>query len=385
MSDNGKSLADYAKMMGVKEDELKDALKKYGMQESGLINNDKRLVLANAIENKWSVTEFKAQYRNAMQNNPADWSWDRLLKEMGYNGGVLKEFEKDLKPLFRWLADQLAKGETLDNLKPEFFDRLADTKFGNRTPEAIQADIDRYGKGTKKAFQEKVSDLTKRIRSLAINKYGTSIKDSLDGGVARKLALDLIYAGDLNDDDIFLALKPIFRQDYNDATKNPGDNGAPPVEGGDAGTAYNNLMTWLSRNGVELGDGRIRGYLSNIVDDGWTLDQVKQDIRRTVFTNRYMGYADQFEKGLDITDVAIDYQERMASLLERNLGDIKIDDDLIRRALENKGTDGKYAPLALYEFEQMVRETPEWDKTNNAMKAYTNLGETILKNFGFRG
>ena len=384
MAENeGKSLADYAKRMGVEVDELKRAMKKYGLDDSDLKAPQKRAVLADAIENKWSQDQFQGVYDRAVPDS-ADFSWEQILDKYGYSLGVLKEFGKDLKPIFRWLAGQLQKGETIENLQPEFEKRLNATKFGNRTDTEIQADLARYG-ASKKDFRDNLKDLTKEIRRIAKIKYGDSIIDNLDEGVTRQVAMDLIYnkdgflSGSFSPDDILEALRPYQKKNLNDE-----QSGSDDLTG-EWGSNRAALLTWLSRNGVTLTDNRLNGYLTQLDNETMDLNTIKQDIRNTKFTRMYSAYADLFAQGQDIADVAMDYREVAARLLEKPMEQIGVDDLMVQQAMTNKGPDGKPAPMAMYEFEEKVRASPEWDKTNNAMKAYTNIGETILRNFGFRG
>ena len=386
----GKSLEDYADMMGVKESELKDALRRFGLGEDDLVNQQKRGVLADAIEQKWSKDRFKANY-DARVADSADFDWQEIVSQYGYSLGVLQEYKEDLKPVFKWLANQLQKGESIENLRAEFNKKVGQTEFGRRTSDEITADLMRYDKQKKQDWRKTVGDLAKEVRRVAQGKYGDSIVKALEGRRGWDLAVQLIYDdsnflnGSFDSEKILRAVEPIWRngQDEDDVPdEDPADN---TVGGGEEGTYRTDLMTWLSRNGLVMNQGRVDEYMDRILNKNWSLDQVKQEVRNMDFTRQYAGYADLFKQGQDVADIALDFRQSAAQLLEKSIDAITIDDPMVKRAMQNKGADGKPAPMALYEFEREVRKSPDWDKTNNAMRTYTDIGETILKNFGFRG
>ena len=395
MADKPKDLADYAKGMDVSKEELKAALRKYGMDENDLVNVQKRTLLAQAIDQKWTRDQFKASYDVNVAES-ADFNWEQILDQYGYSLGVLREFKDDLKPIFKWLAGQLQKGETVANLQAEFERRLSKTEFGNRTANQIDADKARYGL-EKKDFRERWRELSTQVRRWATDRYGEQVSNALGDGVARSVALQLLQdnysslaAQGSGDDDLFeRALKPYITKDFEkdperDGPGNPEVPGTPDLSGSQ-GSYRSMLLAWLSNNGVTMLTDRVNDYVLKLTDGKMTMEAAKQDIRNTVFTRQYSGYADLFSKGTDIADIALDYRQTAANLLEKPLEAMPIDNEYVKRAMQNTGADGKPAPLAMYDFERILRESPEWDKTDNAMRTYTDIGETILRNFGFRG
>lgn len=379
------NLQRWAKSIGVEVAELRSAMRKYGLDENDLRNQQKRTLISDAIQSNWSRDQFKGRYDSYVADS-ADWDWDQIVSQYGYSLGVLREYGEDLQPIFKWLASQLQRGETPENLKAEFDRRVSRTQFGNRTSTEIEADLARYG-SSKKDFRDRLKDLTRQVRELAVRSYGQGMLIELDDVVARQVALDLIYQerGFLNggfDNDVAKR----YLQPYV-AKKNAreGDPKAAPDITGESGSARSVLMSWLSRNGVTLLKDRIDGYLMMLDQGSMDLNSIKQDIRNKDFTRQYAAYADLFAQGQDVADIALDFRQTAANLLEKSVDAIRIDDPLIKRALQYKGSDGKPAQMATWEFEREIRKTDEWDKTDNAMQAYTDIGETILRNFGFRG
>lgn len=394
--DKAKSLKDYADRMDLTVEQLKNGMQKYGMTEADLRSVQKRQVLAQAIEAKWSRDEFKGNY-DRMVPESQDYSFETIVNKYGYSLGVLKEFKKDLNPIFKWLAGQLQKGETLENLQAEFERRLNETNFGNRPSSELQADIARYGL-QRQDFKKTLGELRRRIREVAAQSFGESIIDDIDEGVTQQIALELIYQEDgfLNGNfDSFnaAAIKRRLKQYQVQNTTNPqpGEDGTQQQAAGNTdltgawGSNRAALAQWLSRNGVVLDESRMSEYLWALDNETMDLNTIKQDVRNRDFTTRYAAYADLFKQGTDVSDVAMNFRQSAANLLERSIEDISIDDPMVQRALQYKGQDGKPSTMSLYEFEREVRKSPEWDKTDNAMRTYTDIGETILRNFGFRG
>lgn len=127
------------------------------------------------------------------------------------------------------------------------------------------------------------------------------------------------------------------------------------------------------------------GYIDQIQTGGTTIDELKQWYRDNRLSVTYGGYADDFARGMDASEIAMDFRSVMANLLERTIEDVDFDDPLVQRAMQRRGEDGKARPMTRYEFEQEVRSTDDWQKTDNAMSMYTDIGEGILRSFGFRG
>ena len=392
MAEEKDTLAKWAKSMGVEKDELKRAMSKYGMDDDDMVNSDKRNLLAKAIENKWSQDEWKGQYKAYSQatGGSADWDWERILSEYKFSLGVLKEYGKELKPIFKWLAGELQKGETIQNLQEEFDKRLAATEFGKRPPSEIAADMKRYG-AEKVDFRKNLTNLSREIRRVARATYGDQMLDQLDEGEARKLAMALVYedsaflGGQFDESVISRRLRPFFKKDMReDRDAEDAGTEVDTVYGGKAGEYRRQLNAWLSANGVVMTAKRVDAYVDSLVAGEWGLEQVKQEVRNRDFTRQYAAYADLFKQGTDVEDIAMDFRARAAQLLEQNVEAITMDNPLVKKAM-GYTLEGKPAAMPMYEFEKQVRQTAEWDKTDQAMEAYTGLGETILRNFGFRG
>lgn len=304
--DKGKSLKDYAERMGVTLEELKRGMSRYNVDESDLKSVQKRQVLAQAIENKWTRDEYKGNYDRYVPEEQ-DYDFETIVRKYGYSLGVLKEYKKELNPIFKWLAGELQKGESLENLQAAFERKLNNTDFGRRTSDELKADIARYGT-QRRDFKETLKSLRTKIKEVAKQKYGESIADDIDEGVAHQVALDLMYSDadfltadfdTFNTNAIIRALEPYQKENLKqkpvtdgglaDGETGTGDDalGAADDLTGAWGSNRATLAAWLSRNGVVLDQSRMDEYLWALDNKTMDLDTIKQDVRNRNFTTRY--------------------------------------------------------------------------------------------------
>ena len=162
---------------------------------------------------------------------------------------------------------------------------------------------------------------------------------------------------------------------------------APTATGdlrGAAGLAQAELKQWAMRNGVMMTDNDVLRNAQQIASGMSTLDDVKDDLRRTYLAGAYPAWSDRIEAGQDVYDIAAPYRQRMGNLLEVDPESIDFSDGLLQRSLQNVGADGKPRVMPLYEFEQEIRKDPRWEFTDNAYDVYSRVGENLLRTFGFR-
>lgn len=368
-------------------------LKKYGYTEDDLKFGAKKRLFYQAVRKEYSKKEAKEAYKGVYKNDDVD--FDKLLAEWHFSLGIIKQ-NPELQRMFERISDRIARGVWPEDAKAAQaeFDRLLDeTKFGQRPDREIFADLQRYGAGAE-TFADNVKKLMDEIGRVADGLAGGSFNLSRED--RRKVALDLVYHEDgfrqgsgFDPEVVKRYLKPYVRKYLKESDNgttdvtDPSQDGVTSGIGGDLGDTRNTLMRWFSNNGITVTKPMLDQYLLDIDAGKVTVDQVKQTWRDGYMTRNYGQYADLFKGGVDIADVAADYRSRAAALLEKN--DVSFDDPLVQRALQTRGPDGKPVQMTLYDFERMVRTSPEWDLTTNARSAYTDIGESILRSFGFRG
>lgn len=160
-----------------------------------------------------------------------------------------------------------------------------------------------------------------------------------------------------------------------------------PTDGdfrGAAGVAQSALQSWARANGVAIAPNMVQDYIRRISSGATTLEDVKDDLRRTYLMGAYPAWSDRIAQGMDPADIAAPYRNTMASLLEMDPEEINLDDPLLQQGMQGVGADGKPSVVPLYDFKRQVREDPRWQYTDNAYATYTDVGTQLLQMFGFR-
>jgi hypothetical protein len=153
---------------------------------------------------------------------------------------------------------------------------------------------------------------------------------------------------------------------------------------GAAGITQDTINKWAMSNGLSLSSNSVQDYVKSIARGDSSFEDIKSDLRRTYMAGAYPAWSDRINAGQDISDIAAPYKSRMAKLLEIDESQIDFNDNMLSQGLQGVGADGKAGIVPLYEFDKMIRKDPRWDRTENALKTYTDAGSSILKMFGLR-
>lgn len=218
-----------------------------------------------------------------------------------------------------------------------------------------------------KDYQDSVDRLKGRIQNAA-ERYGVPLDDATLSELARQGRYD-----NWDDYEIQNHLAPLLATAASAGTDLSGQ----------AGDAQSTLKQWLDSNGINLPDSAISQFVERFAFGKQSIDDIKDEIRKTYMTGYFPAWADKINQGLDPSALAGPYRDTISKLLEVDEGSVGFDDPLLKRAMQGIGPDGKPAVIPMYEFERMVREDPRWDKTNNAYETYANIGTGILRTFGF--
>ena len=363
-------------------DTRKRLLRKYGYTEADLKNKAARDLFYEAVRKEYSRKEADTARDEVYVNDRATVS--EIVDKSGFTMELIRAYP-ELREVFRRLSDMLARGKvTEQTLFAKFEELIADTAFGKRTNTEIAADLDRYKENNESNWLKRVERTVTRISEFFTAEAG----GQLDQAAAEELAIELIYAGEETDQ---MAVARRVRRWITDNRKPADDDaaGEPGSQeftgGGERGRLRTTLANWFSANGLVVQSETLDGYIDQIQTGGTTIDELKQWYRDNRLSVTYGGYADDFARGMDASEIAMDFRSVMANLLERTIEDVDFDDPLVQRAMQRRGEDGKARPMTRYEFEQEVRSTDDWQQTDNAMSMYTDIGEGILRSFGFRG
>lgn len=365
-------------------DTRKELLRKYGYTEADLKNKAARDLFYEAVRKEYSRKEANEARDKVYVNDRA--SVRDIVDKSGFTMELIRAYP-ELREVFRKLSDMLARGKvTEENLFAKFEELIEKTAFGERTNSEIQADLDRYKENNENNWKQRVQRVATRVSEFFTAEAG----GQLDQAVADEIAIAMIYAGEENDQ---MSLSRRVRKWITD-NRQPADDGTDDgtvgsgdeyTPGGERGRLRITLANWFSANGLVVSSGQLDTYIDQIQSGASTIDELKQWYRDNRLSVTYSGYADDFARGMDASEIAMDFRSVMANLLERTIEDIDFDDPLVQKAMQRRGDDGKPRPMTRYEFEQEVRGSEEWQQTDNAMSVYTDIGEGILRSFGFRG
>lgn len=151
---------------------------------------------------------------------------------------------------------------------------------------------------------------------------------------------------------------------------------------GTAGDFQTELMQWAAKNGLKLGSAA-NAYVQRMTLGEQSIDDVKQEIRQTYMAGMFPAWADKINAGMDIADLAAPYKATMADLLEIDDNQIGWDDATLNAGLQATNQDGKPVMMPIYEYKNLIRKDPRWQKTDNAYATYANVAQNILRTFGF--
>jgi len=261
-------------------------------------------------------------------------------------------------------------------------------KNDNRVPTAYELDemkqgidwFDRYNADQEKARMAQMDprrkadfDRSIELKKLAVQniakEYGVEVDDAFLSGLALDSRLD-----NLTQEEIQQRLSPILEKTI--------------VEGGDlGGTAaeYERGITqWADRNGLNLSGNTVAKYVAAGVEGKSTIEDIKNDLRKTYLAGSYPAWSDRIMQGEDPADIAAPYKSRMARLLEVDESQIDLNDQLLQQAMQGVGQDGKPSVVPLYAFDKQIRKDDRWQYTDNAKSAYAKVGDNILNMFGLR-
>ena len=134
-------------------------------------------------------------------------------------------------------------------------------------------------------------------------------------------------------------------------------------------------------NGVDMSDSAIMNYAQQTAAGVTTIQDAEQNIRNMAMS-MYPNYAEQINSGINMIDIAQPYIQSMAKTLEINPADLKLTDPRIKEALNGLDSKGNPSGITFTDFENRLRKSPEWLKTNNAREQIMSVGNDVLKNMG---
>ncbi len=138
------------------------------------------------------------------------------------------------------------------------------------------------------------------------------------------------------------------------------------------------------KNGIRLSKATEQEWAQKIARGYQDADFFNRQVRQMA-KSLAPGYAQELDGGMDLQDIVSPYMQAKAKILEMNPADIDLFDEDIRQTLSGKTKDGKPATTTLWQFEQQMRQKPQWLKTQNAQDSTMAVAKKVLSDFGFQG
>lgn len=155
------------------------------------------------------------------------------------------------------------------------------------------------------------------------------------------------------------------------------------VYAGSTGNDIESVRAVAYKNGINLSKATINGWAGQIAAGNTTAEGLERQVRQMA-KSLAPGYAKELDSGMDLSDIVSPYVEAKAKILEQNPADIDMFDPDIRGAVSGVTKDGKPASKSLWQFEQEMRQKPQWLKTQNAQDSVMSVARNVLTDFGFQ-
>lgn len=151
---------------------------------------------------------------------------------------------------------------------------------------------------------------------------------------------------------------------------------------GGAGNLQERLMVVAERNGLSLSRDYFDSAARSVATGLTTAEDWERQVREQA-ASLWPTWKDQIMGGTDARTLADGYLNVMANTFDVPVDSIRLDDPYISQAMLNTGPDGQ--AMGLFDFKMKLRQDPRWMGTKEAEDKVANIGNDILRMFGFAG
>lgn len=156
------------------------------------------------------------------------------------------------------------------------------------------------------------------------------------------------------------------------------------IYSGSAETNHEALAQMAFRNGLRVSSKTMDNWVRAIAAGNQTADYYQGWIRQQA-KMLAPAYADQIDGGQDLMTLADHYIQSKAAILQLDPEGIDLFDPDVRAALSSKDDKGKPTSKSLWQFENEMRNKPEYMKTDAARGQAYQIANRVLTDFGFLG
>lgn len=150
---------------------------------------------------------------------------------------------------------------------------------------------------------------------------------------------------------------------------------------GEAGAWAYSMKKYAAEMGVDLSNDALQNYAQRVVRKVATSQDFESEIRERA-KSLVPGYSQAIDAGSTVKEIADPYMQMMAQELQIPYASIKLDNPLIKSALNGLDVDGKPAGVGLGDFQTRLRNDPRWRKTSAARDGAASVTRTVLRDMG---
>jgi hypothetical protein len=259
---------------------------------------------------------------------------------------------RDAQDVANWLDSELSENEYWNSLD-----------IAQR-----ESDVQRYNPETEAQYRSNVDDRRDLIAAEA-RRRGFRIDDAILDELATEA-----QRNDWSDEETRKALLPLAQQRLSET------EGVADFTGL-IGNYRTELTEWANRNGLSISEEDADRLILSTAFEEMTFDQVKDQLRQQYMIGAFPAWAEQIQKGFDVYDLAAPYRGVAQRMLGRT--DISMSDPVMQQMMQFQDDSGSWKARPLWEAEKYIRNTEEWQYSDDAYSTYASVGERIGKMFGF--
>jgi len=317
---------------------------------------------------------------------------DKLsMKKLGQSYGIAASVYKnndEIKKLLRKIIDDQAKGITYEPI--DIVNMLNETQwFKDYSTQYRQVEMDR-ARMSPERWQESVD-----TRARQITESFAASGAEIDDATALKYAEQMIYGSGIDEQ----GNQKRYDQNWlNESIADAIDFTKTKTVGGfemyDLSGAAEKTATDLYKLANDYG---IDSAMTNRAFTSWFESSFKglmnksmqpQDVDDQLIdlaSSRFPGLAKQMAAGQSLRTAANPYLRVLADELELDPETFDLNDNLAQKVLNSVDDSGNFKPVSLYDAKLAARKDERWKYTGQARQEYTDIGNTILRDFGFLG
>lgn len=151
---------------------------------------------------------------------------------------------------------------------------------------------------------------------------------------------------------------------------------------GQAGAMESDWREYAGQMGVAISSKQIRNWAQMATVGRMTPQDALSAIKEQA-KSKYVALAKRIDQGETVEAIAAPYVQSYAEILEANPEAVNIQKSpFIQRALQDRDEKGNPRVQTIYEFEQKLRKSDAWKKTDNAQDSLMEVGRKVLQDFG---